>query len=272
MDLHTVTTVRRPSRPEEVATWADGQAWLAGGTWLFSEPQLRTDTLIDLEGFGWEPLTVTGEGLDIAATCRVVQLDRFAAPPRWLAAPLIPMCCRSFLASFKIWNEATVGGNLAMSLPAGPMIALTTALEGVCTLWSRDGAERRVPVAEFVTGDNQNILKPGELIRSIFLPQAALEKTFAFRRFTLTHLGRSEALLIGTRDPQDGQILLTVTAATVRPYQFRFPSGIAGAEVHDTLDAAIANEMYLDDTHGSPRHRKHLTYLFAKQICAELSA
>lgn len=272
MDLHTITTVRRPSRPEEVKTWADGHAWLAGGTWLFSEPQLHTDTLIDLEGFGWEPLQITDAGLEIAATCRVVQLDRLQAPPPWLAAPLLPLCCRSFLASFKIWNAATVGGNLAMSLPAGPMISLTTALEGVCTLWSRDGGVRQVPVVEFVTGNNQNVLRPGELIRSIFLPRAALEKTFAFRRFTLTHLGRSEALLIGTRRQGDGALLLTVTASTLRPYQFRFPAGVSGADVRRVLDSAIPDAMYLDDTHGSPRHRKHLTYLFAEEICAELSA
>lgn len=270
MDLHTITTLLRPSRPDEVQTWADSHAWLAGGTWLFSEPQLHTDTLIDIEGFRWEPLQVTGEGLEIAATCRVVQLDEFEAPPEWLAAPLIPMCCRSFLASFKIWNEATVGGNLAMSLPAGPMISLTAALEGVCTLWSRDGAERRVPVVEFVTGNNQNILQPGELVRSIHLPRAALMKTFAFRRFTVTNLGRSETLLIGTRAVGADEILLTVTASTLRPFQFRFPAGVTSADVHCALDAAISEDMYLDDPHGSPRHRKHLTYLFAEQIRTEL--
>ena len=52
---------------------------------------------------------------------------------------------------------------------------------------------------EFVTGNHANVLAPGELLRSIHLPATALKKTFAFRRFTLTHLGRSEVLLIGTR-------------------------------------------------------------------------
>ena len=108
--------------------------------------------------------------------------------------PATRQCCRSFLVSFKIWNEATVGGNICMSLPAGPMISLTAALEGVCTLWPRSGEPRRVPVVDFVTGNHQNVLAPGELLRSIFLPAHALRKKFAFRRFTLTHLGRSEAL------------------------------------------------------------------------------
>ena len=35
---------------------ARGYAWLAGGTWLFSEPQVETDTLIDLGSLDWPSL------------------------------------------------------------------------------------------------------------------------------------------------------------------------------------------------------------------------
>ncbi len=127
MDLNTITRVRRPGRAEEIAGWEAGFAWLAGGTWLFSEPQPDVHTLIDLQSLNW--LHATEAGLEIAATCTVADLDQFVekAPPAWTASPLFRQCCRSFLASFKIWNEATVGGNVCMSLPAGPMISLTTA-------------------------------------------------------------------------------------------------------------------------------------------------
>jgi CO/xanthine dehydrogenase FAD-binding subunit len=272
MDLHTVTRVRRPARADEVASWEPGFAWLAGGTWLFSEPQVNVHTLIDLESLGWPSLRASADGLEIAATCKVVEMDRFTeqAPPGWAAAPLFRFCCRAFLASFKIWNEATVGGNVCMSLPAGPMISLTASLEGVCMLWPRQGEPRRVAVTDFITGNNQNVLAPGELLRSIFLPAHALRKRFAFRRFTLTHLGRSEALLIGTRCPEHGEFLLTITAATLRPIQLRFEGIPAAAELKQAI-GAVASEMYLDDVHGSPAHRKHLTYYFAEQIRAELT-
>ena len=59
--------------------------------------------------------------------------------------------------------------------------------------------ERRVAAEEFVTGNHQNILQPGDLLRSVDLPIAALRKRTCFRRMSLTHLGRSTALLIGTR-------------------------------------------------------------------------
>jgi CO/xanthine dehydrogenase FAD-binding subunit len=273
MDLHTVERIRRPARADEITSWEPGFAWLAGGTWLYSEPQAGLRTLIDLESLRWPALRPSAAGLEIASTCRVVELDQFAekAPAEWSAAPLLRQCCRSFLASFKIWNEATVGGNICMSLPAGPMISLAAALEGVCTLWPRNGEPRRVRVVDFVTGNHQNVLAAGELMRSIFLPAHALKKTFAFRRFTLTHLGRSEALLIGTRCPMRGQFLLTITAATVRPIQLEFEGVPAPKELKRAIDDAVPFGLYLDDVHGSPPHRKHLTHHFADQIRSELS-
>jgi CO/xanthine dehydrogenase FAD-binding subunit len=273
MDLNTITEIRHPSDSNAIRSWEKGYAWLAGGTWLFSEPQIDTHTLIDLESLKWPALQVFADGLEIAATCKVVELDHFVeqAPADWIAAPLLRECCRSFLASFKIWNEATVGGNICMSLPAGPMISLTTALEGVCTLWPRNGKPRQVPMVDFVAGNHVNVLAPGELLRSIRLPALALKKTYAFRRFTLTHLGRSEALIIGTRSAEEGKFLLTITAATVRPFQLSFPAVPPADELKRAIDDAVPFSVYLDDVHGSPAHRKHLTYYFAEQIRRELS-
>ena len=274
MDLNTITEVLRPASAEAVTKWENDFAWLAGGTWLFSEPQIHIHTLIDLETLKWPSLQASQDGLEIAATCKIVELDQFVekAPSDWTAAPLFRDCCRSFLASFKIWNEATVGGNICMSLPAGPMISLAAALEGIGTLWPRSGKTRDVPVIEFVTGNHANVLAPGELLRSIHLPATALKKTFAFRRFTLTHLGRSEVLLIGTRCPEQGTFLLTITAATLRPVQIQFKNIPPAEELKQAIDDAVPFSLYLDDTHGSPPHRKHLTYYFAEQIREELSA
>jgi CO/xanthine dehydrogenase FAD-binding subunit len=134
MNLNTITALRRPSSATEIAEWRDGFAWLAGGTWLFSEPQPATDTLIDLGHLDWATLEASPAGLEIGATCRIAELYRFEAPKGWIAAPLIRACCDALLASFKIWNAATVGGNVCMSLPAGAMISLVAALEGRFTL------------------------------------------------------------------------------------------------------------------------------------------
>jgi CO/xanthine dehydrogenase FAD-binding subunit len=245
---------------------------LAGGTWLFSEPQPHLRRLIDLEGLDWEPLAVTGQGLSIAATCTIGLLDAFEAPPEWTAAPLIRQCCRSLLASFKILNVATVGGNLCMSLPAGAMISLTATLEGLCTILARDGSERQVPAVNFVTGNNRSVLEPGDLLRRIDLPASALSKRTSFRRASLTHLGRSSILLTGTLCPREGSWALTVTAATVRPVRLEFPQAPSGDDLRRRLDEAIPDALYLDDVHGAPDYRKHMTYYFAEEIRRELLA
>jgi CO/xanthine dehydrogenase FAD-binding subunit len=271
MDLSTVTEVARPASREEIRPWRDGDAWLAGGTWLFSEPQPTLRRLVDLEGLGWAPLTVSDQGLAIAATCTIRQLDALVAPPDWQAAPLIRQCCRSLLASFKIWNTATVGGNICLSLPAGALISLTAALEGVCTIWPRDGGERRVGVIDFVTGDHQNVLGPGDLLRRLDLPASALRKRASFRRMSLTHEGRSTALLIGTLDPHGGAWALTVTAATVRPVRLEFVRAPTGDQLRDRLHEAIPDDLYLDDPHGTPAYRKHLTSYFAEEMRKELT-
>jgi CO/xanthine dehydrogenase FAD-binding subunit len=247
-----------------------GGRQLAGGTWLFSEPQPHLRRLLDLHGFGWEPFVVGEQGLQISPTCTIARLDALEAPPEWAAAPLIQQCCHAFLASFKVWNMATVGGNICMSLPAGPMISLMVALEGVYTVRLRDGGERRVAADEFVTGNHLNILQPGDLLRSIDLPVAALRKRTCFCRMSLTHLGRSTALLIGTLSSQDGSFMLTVSASTVRPIRLSFDEVPDAKSLRERLRETIADSMYHDDVHGAPDYRKHLTYHFGEEIRREL--
>ncbi|NKX50491.1 FAD-binding molybdopterin dehydrogenase, partial [Arthrobacter deserti] len=111
-------------------------------------------------------------------------------------------------------------------------------------------------------------LAPGELIRSILLPAAALASRTAFRRLSLSNLGRSAVLLIGRRTA--GGLRLTVTASTRRPVQLLLPAGTGAADLAAALDAAIEPGMYHDDVHGLPEWRRDMTYLLGGQIRAEL--
>jgi CO/xanthine dehydrogenase FAD-binding subunit len=265
MDLPGVTEVAdAPS-----ATWRDGDAWLAGGTWLFSEPQPDVRRLLDLRAFGWPALTADAAGLEIAATCTLAELARFTAP-QWPAAALARQCCDALLGSFKVWNEATVGGNLCLALPAGPMISLTAALDGVGTVWDPGGAARRVPVADFVTGPGRCALAPGELLRSVHLPARALDCVTAFRQLSLSALGRSAAVVIGRRSPRDGTVVITLTAAVTRPAVLRFAGLPSEREVLAAIGAA--RPRWHDDVHGDPGWREAVTRDLAVDVRAELAA
>ncbi|GAA1608446.1 FAD binding domain-containing protein [Actinoplanes couchii] len=247
MDLHTVTEVVSPATPGQ---WRPGDAWLGGGTALFGEPRPEINRLLDLTAAGWPPLTFRDDHVEVAATCTIAELAEGLA-----AYPLVGQCCHAFLASFKIWNVATVGGNLCAALPAGPMISLSVALDGTCVLVGPDAVERLVPAAAFVTGVGTTVLRDGEFLRAIRLPLATLTARTAYRRGSLFRHGRSAALVIGRIDPGGG-VSLTVTASTERPH------------VTQNLDEL---RDWVDDVHGSPAWRRHLTRLYAAQIIAELS-
>jgi CO/xanthine dehydrogenase FAD-binding subunit len=270
MDLNTVTEFT----PATTAAWRDGDAWLGGGTWLFSQPQPSVRRLLDLASFGWTPLAETGDGLEIAATCTLGELRRWR--PRsdrartWPATALAARCCDALLASFKVQHVATVGGNICLSLPAGPMTSLSAALDGVATLVAPSGAVRALPVAEFVTGNGSNLLAPGELLRSVFLPASALGCRAAFRQVSLSAVGRSAAVVIARVAPDSGVTVVTVTAAVARPLVLRFDVPPTPASAVGALDAACP--AYLDDIHGARPWRAAMTRRAVAEAVAEAVA
>jgi CO/xanthine dehydrogenase FAD-binding subunit len=266
VDLNTVTEFA----PATDVTWRDGDAWLGGGTWLFSQPQPRVTRLLDLHAFGWAPLEEKDDGVTIAATCTLAELARWepAHPSRAPAAALARQCCHALLGSFKVHNVATVGGNICLSLPAGPMISLGSALDGVAALRGPGGARRSMPVADFVAGDGRNKLRPGELLAHVWLPPEPLRARVAFRQLSLSPVGRSAVLVIARRDP-GGQAVVTVTASTPRPVCLRFPDAPTPAEALGRLHAALPE--YLDDVHGSALWRRAMTRRLITEVLGELA-
>ena len=158
-----------------------------------------------------------------------------------------------------------------MSLPAGSMISLTASLEATYTLWPRDAEPRNVAAVDFVTGNHANVLKRGELLRSIHLPARALAKRFAFRRASLTHLGRSAIIVYRHAEPWRRRSRAHYhggdrkTGSTPVRSCSRLPELYAKRSLPPFLTAD-----YFDDVHGSALYKRHLTYYFAEQIRAEL--
>jgi CO/xanthine dehydrogenase FAD-binding subunit len=271
VDLNTIEAVVSPSTRTELPEWTQGDGFLAGGTWLFSEPQPRLRRLVDLAGLAWPALRIGEDGLEIAATCRIAELASCTAPGAWRAASLIPLCCNALLGSFKVWNMATVGGNLCLGLPAGPMTALAAALDGVCTIWTADDGERRVRAVDFVVGNQCTVLEAGEILRAIALPAGSLRRRAAFRQISLSPEGRSAALLIGTRHLEGG-LALTITAATPRPVRLEFAALPSAAELLQAIEVEVtAKALWFDDVHGAPDWRRHVSLRLADEIVRELA-
>ena len=169
------------------------------------------------------------------------------------------MPATALLASAKIWRTATVGGNICLSFPAGAMISLISALDGTVTVWRADGPDHVLPITDFVTGDSRNVLQPGDLLRSVHLPAHALTARTAYRKLAPSPLGRSSAVVIGRRHA-DGEFVVSVTAATVRPMVFRFDALPSATALRDAL-GAIAEQDITRDVHGDPDWRRAVTMM-----------
>ncbi|MBC7441736.1 MAG: FAD binding domain-containing protein [Ramlibacter sp.] len=280
MDLNTVLTIMPALSRDDLRALGPRVAPLAGGSDLFADPQAHLTGLVDLQTLCWPALTVTPDagdevaqeasagvsGLEIAATCTIAELSRLPAAPGWAAHPLLFQCCTALYGSFKIWNVATVGGNLCASLPAGPMTTLAAALDAEALIWRADGTDERMPASAFVTGNTTNVLGTGDVLRSLHVPASSLASRTAYRKIALSPLGRSGAVLVGRVDP-DGRFVLTVTAGTVRPVQLRYPAPPAASALARDI-AAI--DCWFTDAHGAADWRRAVSGVLGEEIRAEL--
>ena len=271
MDITTITDVirRPPDRPGDV--WRPGDAWLAGGTWLFSAEQPDTRRLVDLNALGWTSL----EGRRDSFRCRgprapLPNCMRLSRRTIGVRAHLFASAASTSSLPSRCGNSATVGGNICMSLPAGPMITLAVALEASFTLWATDGTVRTVDACDFVTGDHQNVLEPGEVLRSIEFPVHSLTKRHAHRRFSLTHLGRSTIFMIATQTPGADDFHLTITAGTTHPIRLTFDTMPDEHSLRRAVDS-ISADSWFDDPNGTPDHRLHLARHYADELRNELT-
>jgi len=268
MDLNTIRTVMRPTERDSLPCLREGDAWLAGGTWLFSEPQRGLGRLVDLAALGWLAIERREDALVLAATCTLAALDAHAADAAFAAAGTVRRCCRALWGSFKIWNMATVGGNLCLALPAAPMAALAVGFDARLEIWDASGGSRTVTAADFILGPRRTCLRPDELLRAIALPDAALGAPTAVRQASLLREGRSAALLLGRIE--GAGLRLAITAAVPRPLALAFSDFPDRATLAEAIDAAASAEGWYNDLHGLPDWRRHMTLRLGEEVRQEL--
>ena len=146
-----------------------GAHLLAGGTDLMVEVNFghrRPPSVVGLrrveELRGYEVLddeVVLGSGV----TWTEVEHDLAGVLPGLAAAART-------VGSPQMRNAGTVGGNVGTASPAGDGLPVLGALDATVVLASRHG-ERRLPLAEVITGVKRTVIQPGEVIREIRVPR-----------------------------------------------------------------------------------------------------
>ncbi|WP_150953785.1 FAD binding domain-containing protein [Microbacterium testaceum] len=269
MDITTVTSYRAARSRADLAL-APGEVVIAGGTWLMSEPQPGTTGFVDLTTLEWPDLEITEDGLRIGATCTIARLLAWVeneAPTAWTSLALARPAADALLASFKIWNTATVGGNVCQAFAAGAMIALLSTLDATALIWTPGGGERRIAVADLVVDNAATSLAPGEVVRALDIPARALEARVGLQKIALAELGRSGAVVTARVDP-DGSAVFVVTAAVRRPRVLRFAQVPGAGELRDAVASA---PLFYTDPLGSADWRRGVSVVLAERLRARFA-
>lgn len=263
MDLHGVDSYRRARTREDLAL-APGETLLAGGTWLFSEENWSVTGLVDLTSLGWPDIEERDDALRIAATCTIARLAAYGDAH---GIPIFDEAANALLASFKIWNTATVGGNIVRSYAAAAMTSMAVALDAEASIYTPDGGERRIPVSQIPAGNGENTLAPGEVLRAIDIPRSSLAGRAILRKEALADHGRSGAVVTGRADP-DGSVAFAVTAAVLTPRILRYERMPDADRL--ASDIGSVGGWYADPL-GSADWRRAISIVLAERVRKELA-
>ncbi len=171
-DYHRPTTVAETSAL--MAELGDEAALLAGGTSLMNLAKLglaepgHVIALRDVEelhGLTSDP--VLGLTLGAMTSLRAVETS---GPVRSLAPGLAEAA--HHVATVRIRNQATVGGNLVHADPNQDVPPMLMVYDAVARITGPDGV-RTVPVADMFVGFFESVLEPDEILDSVSVPPSA---------------------------------------------------------------------------------------------------
>jgi carbon-monoxide dehydrogenase medium subunit len=178
-----------------------------------------------------------------------------------------PTICRamSTLSNVRVRNVARIGGNLAHGDPHMDMPPLLSALGGRVSVISASGA-REIALEDFFVGYYQTKLEPGELIRSVVIPDqrgrcAAYIKLTSRSADDWPALGVAVSLAGHKTNVREARIF--VSAATEKPTRVSAAEQALSGEVSDRMlreagEAAAAEVEIMGDSHGSAAYKREL--------------
>jgi CO/xanthine dehydrogenase FAD-binding subunit len=167
------------------------------------------------------------------------------------------------VGSPQIRNRGTIGGNLGTASPAGDAIP-PLVVEGAEVEIASVRGERRVPVAEFVTGVKRNALEPDELITGVRLTPSERPQTFM-------KVGPRNAMVISVVSlavSAGDELRACFGSASPRPVLVTAPRDEASSFPERVAEAASP----IDDVRGTERYRRHALRVLTERALRRVTA
>ncbi len=255
---------------------ARGSVPLAGGTDLYpGAGAVLAGDLVDLGGVD-KLRGISGGGQRIGAATTWSEIAEANLPPAMRALQQAAVQ----VGGRQIQNMGTIGGNLCNASPAAdgvpPLLVLGAGVE-----LSGLAGTRRLPLAEFLLGVRQTVLRPGEIVVAIWLPEASLRGISAFSKLgARAHLVISIAMVAVRLVVENGRITEAAVAVGACSAVARRLTGVehaligapakdAAARVHIADVAAALTP--IDDIRASAAYRVEAATELVRRSVAEVA-
>ncbi len=249
---------------------------MAGGTDLLvhmRSGRLRPKKVIDLKRL--EELHVLemtpGKQSFIGAGVTLNQLIENSAYP-WSAV----RDAAASIATYQVRNRATVVGNLCHASPAADMAPPMLVLDGVMRVINRDGNEIAMPLIDFFSGPQENVLKKGQWVQGIEIPvQPEDVQTIFLKKMRYRGHDCSGVNLAAYYSPDAKRLRLAIGACAPTPVLFSFDHLLqekkSPGRTADTISESILKKIQpISDNRASAAYRLEMASLFVKRAVSEL--
>jgi CO/xanthine dehydrogenase FAD-binding subunit len=237
-------------------------AVLAGGTDLLldlDDGRLAPHTLLSLRRLPWGRHDWADGRLRVGSTEPLADLE---TDPE-LAARL-PALAQAIAAvgSRPLRRQATVGGNLARAAPASDLTPVLLALDAEVEIVGLGGA-RRLSVDRFLRASRETELAPGELIRSVTIPEARPRSAYLWQRVRLAN-DISQVGVAVAFSSSDRRWRVALGGAPPRPVLVADVAARLAGDSPSPADVAAAAERltvhpgWVGDRRASDEHRRRL--------------
>ncbi len=164
----------------------------------------------------------------------------------------------------QVREMGTIGGNLSNSGPSAETPASLICYRAQLVL-AKKGAERTIPVEDFITGNRRNALEEGEIIKTIILPEPS-KNTFV--KYNYVGMRSSMEIDIANMcirlDVEDGIIkdaMCVMGSVAIKPLiSVEVPKVLIGTKVGDEEVILKAGEAAQSEVHPITDVRASATY------------
>jgi carbon-monoxide dehydrogenase medium subunit len=250
---------------------------MAGGTDiipLLKDRVAEPEFIIDLKTApGLNVIKFTdGEGLEIGALATLNEIETSETVKKNLPAVA---AAAHYVASKQIRCRGTMAGNICNASPSADTACILIASGAVVRTVRANGEDRSIPARDFFKGVKRTALEPGELVKSIFVPELKPGEGSAYYKHAVRKAMDLAIIGVAAWVKMDGKRIddcrIAVGGAATTPFRaVGAENSLIGKEFSDRLieEAAVAASKEcraISDVRASAEYRVDMVRVFTKR-------